>query len=294
VVLEVQTKKKLKISGFVGEPSNHIRGVSGEGEEVVGANPQLEDGYTRIANELLEAFARTRLAGQECQVVFAVARLTYGFGKKEDRISYGQIARMTFIARTKIIPLVRALVLKLVLSSTNNGTRTPPTLRINKHYSEWLPSPKKGTSPNNRTIPSPNNGVLDSPNNGTHQRKKEKKDIPTNFLAFSKSFLEFQQKDYPNVIKKITERDVEAGAKVIDELVRLDGHDFEIEIRPAINWAARDLEFWKKNLLSLASLRRKKEEGGLSKFQKIMASFAKNKKSDDEYAGTPYEHVRRM
>lgn len=137
------------------------------------ASPQLEDGYTRIANELIEAFARIRIAGQEAQVVWAVIRKTYGFGKREDMISHGMIAYMTGLPRVKVVRLVQSLVLKKVLASTNNGTRIPSSIGINKNYCEWLPSPKKGTSPNNGTSDSPNNGTKPSPNNGTHKRKKE-------------------------------------------------------------------------------------------------------------------------
>lgn len=145
------------------------------------ASPQLEDGYTRIANELVDALAGIRLAGQECQVVWSVIRLTYGFAKKCDRISHGTISKATGIPRAKVVVLVKGLVLKKVLCSTNNGTRCPSTIGINKDYSEWLPSPKKGTIPHIGTTPSPNNGTKPSPNNGTLQRKKErvKKETPT-------------------------------------------------------------------------------------------------------------------
>ena len=44
--------------------------------------PQLENGYTRIADELLEALSAARLGGGHFRVVFAVMRLTYGYGLK--------------------------------------------------------------------------------------------------------------------------------------------------------------------------------------------------------------------
>jgi phage replication O-like protein O len=137
------------------------------------ASPQTENGYTKFANELMEALARNRIPGQELRVVLAVARKTYGYGKKQDAISYGQIAQMTDIPRTRVIKHVQSLVSKMVLGSLNNGTRKPPTLWINKDYETWKPSPKKGTSPKEGTIASPIVGNRSSPNNGTHKRKKE-------------------------------------------------------------------------------------------------------------------------
>lgn len=54
------------------------------------ASPQLEDGYTRIANELLEATARFPFNGSQLRMVLFLWRKTYGFQKKEDRISISQ------------------------------------------------------------------------------------------------------------------------------------------------------------------------------------------------------------
>jgi phage replication O-like protein O len=138
------------------------------------ASPQLEDGYTRIANELLEALLLYRIPGQELRVVLAVMRKTYGYGKKEDKISFGQLSKLTDIPRVRVIEHVKSLVSKRVLGSLNVGTRTPRTIWINKDFSQWLPSPKKETSPNGETIPSPVIGNRSSPVIGTHKRKKER------------------------------------------------------------------------------------------------------------------------
>lgn len=139
------------------------------------ASPQCEDGYTRFANELLEQLVAFRIPGQELRIVLFVARKTYGFGKKTDQISYGQISKATSIPRARVIEHVKSLVSKMILGSLNNGTRQPLTLWINKNYEQWKPSPKKGTSLNYETNPSPIYGNKTSPNNGTHKRKKENK-----------------------------------------------------------------------------------------------------------------------
>ena len=146
------------------------------------ANPQTEDGFTRFANELLEAFCRTRIAGQEYQVVLSIARLTYGFGKKTDHISYGQLSKLTGISRPKLVPMLRNLQSRGILAVTNNGNRgvtnngnrQPLVIGINKNFDEWVLLPKKGTVPNNGNRGVTNNGNKSVPNNGTYQRKKEK------------------------------------------------------------------------------------------------------------------------
>ena len=48
------------------------------------ASPQIEDGYTKIANELLEAISKVNLSSYEFRVIMAIIRKTYGFNKKSD------------------------------------------------------------------------------------------------------------------------------------------------------------------------------------------------------------------
>lgn len=142
------------------------------------ASPQCENGFTKIANELFEAIIRTRLPGQELRIMLAVLRLTYGFGKKEDRISYGQLSKITNIPRSRVIEHVKSLVSKKGLGSLNHGTRQPLTFWINKDFEQWQPSPPKETSPNHETIPSPNHvSNLVPITRPTKERKKEEKEI---------------------------------------------------------------------------------------------------------------------
>jgi phage replication O-like protein O len=50
-------------------------------------SPQLENGYTRIATELLEALSAADLTRREFKVALAILRKTYGFRKKADDVS---------------------------------------------------------------------------------------------------------------------------------------------------------------------------------------------------------------
>jgi phage replication O-like protein O len=49
-------------------------------------SPQKEHGYTPIANEIYDAFVRTRISGEARQVLDCIIRKTYGYNKKEDKI----------------------------------------------------------------------------------------------------------------------------------------------------------------------------------------------------------------
>ena len=53
------------------------------------ASPQVEDGHTRIANELLEAMCRAGFSARQWAVVMAVVRKTYGYGKRLTTSAWG-------------------------------------------------------------------------------------------------------------------------------------------------------------------------------------------------------------
>jgi len=59
------------------------------------ANPQTENGYVRIATELLDALCMIHLPGRAWQVFNSILRKTYGYNKKEDWITVSQIEAMT-------------------------------------------------------------------------------------------------------------------------------------------------------------------------------------------------------
>ncbi|MBW2099124.1 MAG: replication protein [Deltaproteobacteria bacterium] len=59
------------------------------------ASPQCKDGYTRIANEPLEALCRAKLTLYEWRVFMAIIRFTYGYNRKVDQISVRQLSRIT-------------------------------------------------------------------------------------------------------------------------------------------------------------------------------------------------------
>jgi phage replication O-like protein O len=95
-------------------------------------NPQTEDGYTRIANELFDALAGFRIPGEARQVLDCIMRKTYGFNKKEDRIAISQIAEMTNMKKQNVFRALSKLIThRLVIQSDYK-------LSLNKNYQKWL------------------------------------------------------------------------------------------------------------------------------------------------------------
>ncbi|KKN48220.1 hypothetical protein LCGC14_0654820 [marine sediment metagenome] len=108
--------------------------------------PQLENGFARVANEILEAIARTSLSDYESRFIHFLWRKTYGWqnehgeSKKFDSISHSQWAAGTSITRRHVTRVLdrltkRNIILKIV--HFNNG-RKLILWGFQKRYSEWL------------------------------------------------------------------------------------------------------------------------------------------------------------
>lgn len=122
----------------------------------------LDDGFTRIANELLEAVMHAGLSQHQLLVFMAVMRKTYGFNKKSDWVSNEQISMLTGILPHKCSAAKSALVKRGIL------TQTGRVIGINKAISEWSPLPVKGTEkkPYLKKVTLPESGKKSLPESG--------------------------------------------------------------------------------------------------------------------------------
>lgn len=99
-------------------------------------SPQLEDGYVRIANDLVEHLAKLHLSGNEWMIVWTVLRKTWGWNKKEDAISLTQFQEATGLSRPSVQEALNKLVLKKVL--VLNKKTYINTYSFNKLQTEWV------------------------------------------------------------------------------------------------------------------------------------------------------------
>lgn len=119
--------------------------------EVSGARvADCKDGYTRIANELLDAVLSAELTARQLKIVMAVIRKTYGFNKKSDRITNTQIADITGIHHTHVCKAKNELLERKILIT--NGRE----IGVNKVVSEW----KNEISQNSKTLAKSANKTL--------------------------------------------------------------------------------------------------------------------------------------
>lgn len=92
---------------------------------------QLEDGFLRLANDLLDATMLSGLPETELCIVMAVWRKTYGYSKKMDWISNEQLSAMTGKHLTHCSTAKNSLVRKKVL--LQEGRK----VGMNTNVSEW-------------------------------------------------------------------------------------------------------------------------------------------------------------
>lgn len=115
------------------------------------AGPQLEDGYIRIANELFDAMLLKLTSFRHYKVAMAIARKTYGYGKKTDDITISQLAEITGIHRNNVGTAVRELEQMRVILPVQAGTHGL-IMGINKHHGEWAEDVVKKRGPGRKTI----------------------------------------------------------------------------------------------------------------------------------------------
>lgn len=128
------------------------------------ASPQKENGHTAIANEILDTLCKTRINGQDRQVLDFIFRKTYGWQKKRDRISLSQFEDGTGMKRARICDCIKNLInMKIIIKiQDDNGS----TYEFNKNYDEWEVVPKQARASLGHDVVAPtprgthNNGVV--------------------------------------------------------------------------------------------------------------------------------------
>ena len=105
-------------------------------------NPQVENGYIRIAIAIYEALSRIRISGEARQVLDVVIRKTYGYQKKEDIISLSQFALSTGLKQPTVAKAMRKLLSMNLITKKDNGK-----VGLQKNFDLWKPLPKKITLP---------------------------------------------------------------------------------------------------------------------------------------------------
>lgn len=109
-------------------------------------NPQLENGYIKLANDIVDQLCKLYLTSCEWQIIWVVLRQTYGWNKKTDNITLTQFEKMTGMERSRVCKTIKKLVSKRTLLKDGSA------FSFNKCVSQWVVS--------ERTPPSVQTGNL--------------------------------------------------------------------------------------------------------------------------------------
>ena len=209
------------------------------------ASPQIENGYTKIANEIIEALAGIRISGEEMQALWVILRKTYGWNKKEDKISLSQFALLTGVKKPNIIRAIKKLLSKkIIIIKNDNGN--PLKYRFNKDFDAWKPLSKKIT-----VIKKDNKSLSKMiPTKETVQKKKRSFVETQKEFQLSKLLLSLIRERKPD----FKEPNLQKWAREIDLMIRIDKRKPE-KIEKVIRWCQED-DFWQNNILSTQKLRK--------------------------------------
>jgi len=108
------------------------------------ANPQLENGHIKIANDIWDALAKIRISGEEWQVLNVILRKTYGWNKKQDHISLSQFVLATGLKKPNIVRARQKLLSKKIIVIKKDN-QLNVIYRFNKDFDSWKPLSKKIT-----------------------------------------------------------------------------------------------------------------------------------------------------
>ncbi|TKB53286.1 replication protein [Ferrimonas aestuarii] len=134
-----------------------------------------DNGYTRIANELLSAMAMADLTQRQFKVLLAVVRKTYGFNKPMDWCGNKQLAEATGLPETRCSTIKNELVQRDILIQKGRSIGPNPVITDWKK-SEVTCSGKTFTKRGKETLPDLVKELLPKEVNTKDTYSKDKKD----------------------------------------------------------------------------------------------------------------------
>lgn len=196
------------------------------------ANPQKENGFTPIANEIMEAVAKLNLTPTGYKILFVIWRQTYGFNRIQYGLSDSFIAKATDAHPKLINREVNRLIERRILTLYKSGTYTKPRqIGFNKDYDSWINDyqPNKGYQLNS--------GYQSNSRKGTNQMVDR---VPTKQLPKERQYKENNKDIYKESVlrhwndqKIIVHKSLSNSiSKALDKALKENSHE---EINTAIS-----------------------------------------------------------
>jgi phage replication O-like protein O len=122
------------------------------------ASPQVENGFTKIANELLEELPTLEISGRAFRCLLVIIRETYGWRRKEAAISNYKFSKLTGILPHHVCAITKELESAGIITRTPSPSGT--IISLNKDHDKWNQGiTENGNTENGNTkIGNPENG----------------------------------------------------------------------------------------------------------------------------------------
>jgi phage replication O-like protein O len=218
------------------------------------ANPQIEKGHTRIANEIIEQISKTDLNGTQMRIVMVIWRYTYGFRRKGHEISLTFLSESINTRKSHVDKELTTLIDRKIVNVVGIGPRRGRILSFNKNYDEW-----QGRPTDKITQPLPPKRVkgtkVDEDKKKPRQQKMYQQDS-----TFYKMAVYFHEKvsataKEAEVEHLIAKSNLQKWADDFRKLIEIDGVDKRLA-KEVMDWIPSD-NFWRTNVLSAKKLREK-------------------------------------
>lgn len=246
----------------------------------------LSNGYTRIANEIQKLKPRLRMSGREWQCLEAVIWLTYGWNKKQDRVTNTVISGLTGLADSHVSDAISSLTERGIIFSHKQGVMK--IVGINTDLSAWiLDKPKTGKlfPKTGKSFPKSGKTFPETVDTQDYNKNSIKRSSSENSDESSDDPTEKFLSRHPQAIGGIytqagkswgTAEDLRAAKWIYDQalvvnaslseprwvewantirLMRVQDFRSHHDICSLFKWASQDV-FWKDNILSPSSLRK--------------------------------------
>jgi phage replication O-like protein O len=208
------------------------------------ASPQTKNGYTRIANEILENIAKTDLNGTQLRIVMVVWRYTYGFRRKEYEMPLTFLSESINTRKSHVDKELNSLIDRKIINVVGIGKRRGRILSFNKNYEEWDEKPQEPPKEPKKPIPPETNKKPKYDENNTYFKMA---------LYFHKLVSEVaKEAGVEHLIKKAN---MQSWSDDFRKLIEIDGVDKHLA-KAVMDWVTKD-SFWKTNVLSAKKLRDK-------------------------------------
>lgn len=194
------------------------------------ANPQREKGYTAIANEIMEALAKTRISGEARQMLDVIIRKTYGFQRKVENIPTQKFMEVTGLPVFAIHKARKKLLSMNLITITKKGNSQVLTYSFQKDYHKWILLPKKVTvTQKGNRCNQKRSQTITKKGNPIYIKKERNYIKEKDFLFFNNKTFQKTFDDYLIMRTKIRKPATDRAKELV--LVELHKHSVEIAIK---------------------------------------------------------------